>query len=124
MKYYICITNGAKFYYYIVLFNYILSIQLKGMSKTLCVCNFLITEVFTVITLSSVVIASDVCMLSCVILFAILWTIAWQASLFMGLSKQESWSGLPFSPPRGSSQLMAQTYVSCISCIDKLILYH
>lgn len=58
--------------------------QLKRVSKTLCVCNFLITEVFTVITLSSVVIASDVCMLSCVKIFAMLWTIAWQASLFMG----------------------------------------
>ena len=38
------------------------------------------------------------CMLShfcCVRLFAILWTIACQASLSMGFSRQEYWSGLP-----------------------------
>ena len=27
------------------------------------------------------------------------WTVAYQASLFMGFSKQEFWSGLPFPPP-------------------------
>ena len=34
--------------------------------------------------------------LSCVWLFVTPWTVAHQASLFMGLSWQESWSGLPF----------------------------
>ena len=34
--------------------------------------------------------------LSCVQLFAAPWTAACQAPLFMGLSQQESWSGLPF----------------------------
>ena len=29
-----------------------------------------------------------------------LWTIAHQAPLSMGFLKQESWNGLPFSPPR------------------------
>ena len=41
-------------------------------------------------------------MLSCfgrIQLFATLWTIAPQAPLFMGFSKQEYWSGLPYSPP-------------------------
>ena len=33
---------------------------------------------------------------SCVQLFAILWTIACQAPLSMGFSRQEYWSGLPF----------------------------
>ena len=33
-------------------------------------------------------------------LFVTLRTIAWQASLSMGLSTQEYWSGLPFPPPR------------------------
>ena len=28
-----------------------------------------------------------------------LWTVAHQASLSMGFSRQESWSGLPFLPP-------------------------
>ena len=30
--------------------------------------------------------------------FAILWTVACQAPLFMGFSKQKYWSGLPFPP--------------------------
>ena len=32
-------------------------------------------------------------------LFAMLWTIARQASLSMESSRQEYWSGLPFPPP-------------------------
>ena len=38
--------------------------------------------------------------LSCVLwLFATPWTVAYQASLFMGFSRQEYWSGLPFPSP-------------------------
>ena len=43
-----------------------------------------------------------VCMLShfnCVRLFVMLWTVTHQAPLFMGLSRQEYWSGLPCPPP-------------------------
>ena len=43
------------------------------------------------------------CMLShltCIRLFVSLWTIACQAPLSMGFSKQEYWSGLPWPPPR------------------------
>ena len=43
-----------------------------------------------------------VCMLSCfshVQLFMTLWTIACQASLSVGFSQQEYWSGLPCPPP-------------------------
>ena len=36
---------------------------------------------------------------SCVQLFATLWTVAHQAPLSVGFSRQESWSGLPFAPP-------------------------
>ena len=39
--------------------------------------------------------------LSPVQLFATPWTIACQISLFMGFSKQEPWSGLPFPIPGG-----------------------
>ena len=42
------------------------------------------------------------CMLShfsCVQLFATLWTVACQAPLSMGFSRQEYWSGLPSPPP-------------------------
>ena len=38
-------------------------------------------------------------MLSHVQLFATLWTVAHQAPLFMGYSRQEYWSGLPSPPP-------------------------
>ena len=37
------------------------------------------------------------CVLSCVWLFASPWTVACQSSLFMNFSRQEYWSGLPFS---------------------------
>ena len=37
--------------------------------------------------------------LSCVQLFATLWTVASQASPSMGFSRQEYWSGLPFPSP-------------------------
>ena len=33
-------------------------------------------------------------------LFATPWTVALQAPLSMGFSRQECWSGLPFPPPR------------------------
>ena len=37
--------------------------------------------------------------LSCVQLFGTPWTVAYQASLSMGFSRQEYWSGLPFPSP-------------------------
>ena len=37
--------------------------------------------------------------LSCVQLFATLWTVAYQAPPSMGFSKQDYWSGLPFPSP-------------------------
>ena len=36
---------------------------------------------------------------SCVRLFVTLWTVARQAPLSIGFSRQESWSGLPCPPP-------------------------
>ena len=38
-------------------------------------------------------------LLGCVRLFATLWTVARQAPLSMGFSRQEYWSGLPFPSP-------------------------
>ena len=49
-----------------------------------------------------VLIARYVCVLSCfsyVRLFSTLWTVASQAPLSMGFSRQDYWSGLSFSPP-------------------------
>ena len=40
-------------------------------------------------------------MLSCVGLFATPWAVARQASLSMGLPRQEYWTGLPFPSPGG-----------------------
>ena len=42
---------------------------------------------------------------SCVRLCATLWTIALQAPLSMGFSRQEYWSGLPCPPPGDLSNL-------------------
>ena len=42
----------------------------------------------------------SVCALSQVPLFATPWTVARQAPLSMGFSRQEYWSGLPFPTPR------------------------
>ena len=42
---------------------------------------------------------SSLKLLSHVLLFVTLWTIAYQASLSMGFSRQEYWSGLSFPSP-------------------------
>ena len=41
-----------------------------------------------------------VCSITSVVIFAAPWTVAHQASLSIGFSRQEYWSGLPHSPPR------------------------
>ena len=64
-------------------------------------------------------------MLSCfshVRLFATQWTVACQAPLSMGFSRQEYWSGLPCPSP--SSRPRDQTRVSYISYTGKWVLYH
>ena len=38
-------------------------------------------------------------------LFVILWTLAFQAPLFMGFSRQEYWSGVPCPPPGGLPEI-------------------
>ena len=58
------------------------------------------------------------CMLnhfSCVRLFLTPWTVAHQAPLSFGLSRQEYWSGLPRPPPGESSPLKDRTLVSYVS---------
>ena len=56
------------------------------------------------------------CMLGRFQLFVTVWTVACQAPLSMGFSRQEYWSGLPF-PPRGDLPTRDQTWASYISCI-------
>ena len=52
---------------------------------------------------------------SCAWLFAILWTVALQAPLSMGFSRQEYWSGLPCPPLGEFSQPGDRTLISYIS---------
>ena len=53
-------------------------------------------------------------MLSSVWFFATLWTIAHQAPLFVGFSRQAYWSGLPCPP---SGDLPKPGDLTCVSCI-------
>ena len=46
------------------------------------------------------------------------WTVAGQAPLIMGFSRQKYWSRLPCYPPERSNP------VSCVSCIGRRVLYH
>ena len=64
------------------------------------------------------------CVLSRVWLFVTPWTVARQASLSMGFSRQEYWSRLPAPSSRGSSRPRHQTRISGVSCIGRRILYH
>ena len=57
-------------------------------------------------------------------LFATLRTVAVQASLSMGLSRQEYRSGLPFSPPGDFPHQGWNPALLKISCIGRWILYH
>ena len=56
------------------------------------------------------------CTLSHIRLFVTLWTVARQALLSMGFSRQEYWSGLPFPPPGDlpdpRTELASAAYVS------------
>ena len=60
---------------------------------------------------------------SCVQLFVTPWTIACQAPLSMGFSRQEYWSGLPFPPPRDLPHPGIEPE-SHVSCIDRWIPSH
>ena len=50
--------------------------------------------------------------------FATLWTVAHQAPLSMGFSRQEYWSGLPRPPP---GDLPGPHLMSHVSCIGKQV---
>ena len=54
-------------------------------------------------------------LLSCVQLFATPWTVAHQAPLSMGFSRQEYWSGLPLPSPGDIPDTRDRTQVSCIA---------
>ena len=52
--------------------------------------------------------------------FATLWTIACQALLSMGFSRQEYCSGMPCPPPENLPDLG----IELVSCIGRQVLYH
>ena len=60
------------------------------------------------------------CVFSHVGLFVAPWTVAHQAPLSMGFSRQEYWSGLPCPPPGDLPNPGLRTSVSCTSCISSL----
>ena len=54
---------------------------------------------------------------------ATLWTVAHQAPLSMGFSRQEYWSGLPFPSPEDLPKPGIEP-MSHIPCIGRQVLYH
>ena len=68
-----------------------------------------VSSIYCCISVLCVCLCVCVCVLSRVQLFATPWSVACQAPLSMGFSRQEYWSGLPFPFPRGSSQPTDQT---------------
>ena len=72
----------------------------------------------------SVSISKCECAQLCPALFVTLWVVACQVPLSRGFSRQEYWSGLPWSPSRGSSRPRDQTHVYYVSCIGSRVLYH
>ena len=87
-----------------------LSVPLPGNLSVSSLCN----------TLD--ILSKYVCMLSRfsgVQLFVTLWTVAHQAPLSMGFSRQEYWCGLPFPPPEETSWPRDWTQVSSSCCVAR-----
>ena len=85
--------------YILVLFCIMVCCKRSGMSGGNSECKFLACSRY-----SSVCVCVCVCVctrasvLSCIQLFVTLWTVAHQALLSVGFSRQEYWNGLPFPP--------------------------
>ena len=73
--------------------------KLSVLILTFSKCVFIFTEA-TIITWTTRVHAYVLSWFSCVQLFVTPWTVAQQAYLSMGFSRQEYWSGLPCPSPR------------------------
>ena len=95
---------------YIILFRFLIkkvpAVSTLGKSssvwskRTLCISYFILSSCLEergqLISFHSLL---PVCVLSCVRLFAISWTVAPQVPLSMEFSRQEYWIGLPFPTP-------------------------
>ena len=64
------------------------------------------------------------CSVTCVRLFETLRTVAHQAPLSMGFSRQEYWSGLPCPPPGDLPDQGIEPESACISCITGRFFTH
>ena len=79
--------------------------------------QFLFVEIKPTLMKYSRVVLDDVVVfqsLSRVQLFATLWTVAHQAPVSMGISRQEYWSGLPF-PPQDAVNSTSRSFVQLVS---------
>ena len=61
---------------------------------------------------------------SCLRLFLVPWTASCKAPLFMGFSRQEYWSGLPFSFPEDLPDPRIKLTSHISTCIGRQVLYH
>ena len=113
--------------------HYKIAVVLRISDSLLNCCSFVIwhwlitllspCEIFLSISLDIYVCAKS---LSRVWLLVIPWTVACQAPLFMGFSRQEYWSGLPCPPPGELPDLGIEPK-SHVSCTGKWVLdlnYH
>ena len=81
------------------------------------------------LNLISILSCVHACSLSCfshVRLSVTLWTVAHQAPLSMGFSRQEYWSGLPCPPPGDlpEPEIEPVSLMSLVSCIGRWVLYN
>ena len=88
---------------HLVLNEFELSQNIPGAYFTDKRCSSLTTDLSAsnAHSLQSVLYTANACMLShfsCAQLLVTLWTVACQAPLFIGFSRQEHWSGLPCTP--------------------------
>jgi len=64
------------------------------------------------------------CLVSRIQLFGTLWTLACQASLSMEFSREEYWSGLPFSSPEDLPDSGIKLKSLASPALEMWILYH
>ena len=79
------------------------------------------SDYFSSLTITTITVLSHI---SRVQVFGTLWTVACQAPLSLGLSRQEYWSGLPRPPPGDGIFLTQRTSMSFVSYIGRQVLYH
>ena len=70
--------------------------EINGSIYSLLSCSQVLWWTITLLQLETRIVVQS---LNCIWLFGTPWTVAFQAPLCMGISRQEYWSGLPFPPP-------------------------